>query len=166
MTHNSSSSSSLTLLNFSEITLHPDQEHPPAIHDLEKASEDHETPKRRICPYATAPSIFKILSLGVLFLGITAVVAGVLSGDWEASLCSFPFLSLLSLDVWGVTHRGDLIGVIAMLLILQTWIWLERVKIQEMKRSRCVYRGWNLGGGMNKTLYAWAGIGADGALLG
>ena len=59
-----------------------------------------------------------------------------------------------------------LVGVIAMLVILETWIWIEKVKIQEMKRTRCVYRGWNLGGGMNRVLYAWAGIGADEALLG
>jgi hypothetical protein len=66
-------------------------------------------------------------------------------------------------------------GVIAMLLILEAWIWIEKLKIQESKRGRCAYRGgskswgWGLavsGRGMDRLLYAWAGTGADGALLG
>jgi hypothetical protein len=57
------------------------------------------------------------------------------------------------------------------LLFLEAWIWLEKVKIQEMKRSRYGYRGWNVGlrmntRGINTLLYSWAGIGADGAILG
>jgi hypothetical protein len=43
-------------------------------------------PKARYCP----PSSFQILSLCILFLCITAVVAGTISGDWEASFCTFP----------------------------------------------------------------------------
>jgi hypothetical protein len=62
-------------------------------------------------------------------------------------------------------------GVIAALLILEVWMYLKKVKLQEMKRSRCEYRGWNIGLGMNtrginRLLYAWVGIGADEALLG
>ena len=44
------------------------------------------------------------------------------------------------------------VGVIAMLVILESWIWLERVKIQGMERSRCVYQGWNVGDGINRVL--------------
>jgi hypothetical protein len=53
------------------------------IHDPESGKE---VPKARYCP----PSVSKILSLGILFLSITAVVAGAISGDWEASFCTSP----------------------------------------------------------------------------
>ncbi|KAH8803979.1 hypothetical protein F5882DRAFT_373664 [Hyaloscypha sp. PMI_1271] len=111
------------------------------IHDPECGKE---VPKARYRP----PSVFHILSLGILFLSITAAVAGAISGDREASFC-----------------------VIAALLILEAWMYLEKVKLQEMKRSRFEYRGRNIGlemnpRGINRLLYAWVGIGADGALLG
>jgi hypothetical protein len=35
------------------------------------------------------PSIFTILSLRILFLGTTAIFAGAVSGDWEATFCLF-----------------------------------------------------------------------------
>ncbi len=40
------------------------------------------------CTYKI-PSIFTILSLRILFLGTTAIFAGAVSGDWEATFCSF-----------------------------------------------------------------------------
>jgi hypothetical protein len=46
-----------------------------------------EMPKPRYCP--TAPSIFRILSLCIVFLSITVVVAGMVSGDWQASFCKY-----------------------------------------------------------------------------
>jgi hypothetical protein len=39
--------------------------------------------------FPSAPSIFRILSLGIIFLSVTAVVAGCISGDWGASSCKF-----------------------------------------------------------------------------
>jgi hypothetical protein len=62
-------------------------------------------------------------------------------------------------------------GVLATLLFLEAFIWLEKIKVQEMRGSQCGYRGWNISlgindRGINRLLYAWAGIGADGALLG
>lgn len=56
---------------------------------FDKAIEEAEMRRRRSC----TPSIFHILSLGIVFLCISAVVAGVLSGDWEATFCIplFPF---------------------------------------------------------------------------
>jgi hypothetical protein len=62
-------------------------------------------------------------------------------------------------------------GVLATLLFLESFIWLEKIKIQEIQGSQYSYRGWNINlgisnRGINRLLYAWAGIGADGALLG
>jgi hypothetical protein len=62
-------------------------------------------------------------------------------------------------------------GVVATLLFLEAFIWLEKTKIQEMQQSQYQFRGWNISlgisnRGLNRLLYAWAGIGADGALLG
>lgn len=62
-------------------------------------------------------------------------------------------------------------GVLATLLFLEAFIWLEKIKIQEMQGSEYGYRRWNISlgisnRGINRLLYAWAGIGADGALLG
>ncbi len=62
-------------------------------------------------------------------------------------------------------------GVLATLLFLETFTWLEKIKIQEMQGIQYGYQGWNIGlgissRGLNRLLYAWAGIGADGELLG
>jgi hypothetical protein len=62
-------------------------------------------------------------------------------------------------------------GVLATLLFLETFIWLENSKLQEMQQIQYSFRGWNISlgisnQGINRLLYAWAGIGADGALLG
>lgn len=56
-----------------------------------------------------------------------------------------------------------------MLAVLEVFILLEKIKLQELKRSKYGYRGWGSGmspRGINRLLYTWAGIGADGALLG
>jgi hypothetical protein len=97
MSLHSTSTSSSSLFNYLCHTPNPDpgqdQHTSPPLHDLEKASEPHDAvPKQRLCPHAAAPSIFKILTIGILFLGITAVVAGMISGDWEASFCITPLL--------------------------------------------------------------------------
>ena len=62
-------------------------------------------------------------------------------------------------------------GVLATLLFLEAVIWFEKTKIQEMQGTQYGFRGWNISlgisnRGINRLLYAWAGIGADGALLG
>jgi hypothetical protein len=62
-------------------------------------------------------------------------------------------------------------GVLATLLFLEVFIWFEKVKIQEMQGTQYGFRGWDISlgissRGINRLLYAWAGIGADGALLG
>jgi hypothetical protein len=132
------------------------------IHDPESGKE---VPKARYCP----PSVFQIFSLGILFLSVTAVVAGTISGDWEASYCTSPPVSKISYI--GSHLLTKFPGVVAVLLILEAWMYLEKVKLQEMKMNRCGYRGWNIGlvmnpRGINRLLYAWVGIGADGGLLG
>jgi hypothetical protein len=155
--------------------------------------------------FPSAPSIFRILSLWIIFLSITAVVAGCISGDWGASLCEFmfiasPFFSFNHLYLLNsiktplprpfphsfytrsLVHRAvftkrdeqmltTITGVLATLLFLEAFIWLEKTKIQEMQGTQYGFRGWNISlgisnRGLNRLLYAWAGIGADGALLG
>jgi hypothetical protein len=54
--------------------------------DPESGKEKTRTKSRY---FPSAPSIFRILSLWIIFLSITAVVAGCISGDWGASLCKF-----------------------------------------------------------------------------
>jgi hypothetical protein len=73
------------LLSYGENVLKLDSQlqTPSPIHDPESGKE---VPKERYCP----PSGFQILSLCVFFLCITAVVVGTISGDWEASFCTFP----------------------------------------------------------------------------
>jgi hypothetical protein len=41
--------------------------------------------------YYRPPPIFHILSLGIGFLCAMAVVAGCVSGDWEATFCTYYF---------------------------------------------------------------------------
>jgi hypothetical protein len=57
------------------------------MHIDPEAGKEKTRAKTRYFP--SAPSIFRILSLWIIFLSITAVVAGCISGDWGASLCKF-----------------------------------------------------------------------------
>jgi hypothetical protein len=111
MSLHSTSTSSSSLLSYLCHAPNPDpgqdQHTSPPLHDLEKASEPHDAvPKQRLYPHAAAPSIFKILTLGILFLDITAVVAGMISGDWEASFCITPLLLPFSFSLCLETSIG------------------------------------------------------------
>jgi hypothetical protein len=57
------------------------------MHIDPEAGKEKTRTKTRYFP--SAPSIFRILSLWIIFLSITAVVAGFISGDWGASSCKF-----------------------------------------------------------------------------
>jgi len=55
-----------------------------------------EKTRAKIRYFPSAPSIFRILSLWIIFLSITAVVAGCISGDWGASSCKFTLFAFPS----------------------------------------------------------------------
>lgn len=83
--------SSSSLFNYKILAMDQKSEQSPldliGTHLDPEAGKEKTRMKTRYFP--SAPSIFRILSLWVIFLSLTAVVAGCISGDWGASFCKF-----------------------------------------------------------------------------
>jgi hypothetical protein len=87
--------SSSSLFNYKVLAMDQQAERSPldliGMHIDPEAGKEKTRTKSRYFP--SAPSIFRILSLWIIFLSITAVVAGCISGDWGASSCKFTLTS-------------------------------------------------------------------------